>query len=481
MKPTLHMTDILSISPILTLLIFSLLLLLLETFFPKKTRSFAYWLTILGLGISLACTYISPGSQNPLLTYWVKFDPLSQFFSQFFCLIGIAVAVISAAFFRKFPSSEGEHYFFLFSAVFGLTLMSISADFLTLFIGIETLSLTLYVWCAYKKEWSFSKESGVKYFLMGALSTAYLLYGIALIYGALGTTQLDQMGENYHQLVETEKHLFLGGIALVTLALAFEAAVVPFHFWAPDTYAGASTPVTAFMAVGTKAGAFAALIRLFPQSLGLFHPLWNGAMGFLAILTLFYANFVAIRQTQLRRFFAYSGISQAGYLWMGLVVGTPEALSALLYYLIVYTTATLCCFIGVVLIDKGDKDPLISEFAGLYKRAPVLCGLLTFALLTLAGIPPTAGFLGKFALLLQTYESGYTELAFFGVAMSVFSAYYYLGIVRTLYRTNDLIDESGQDQQRGLQLLGIAGTVILLIFLICPGQIEEYLGRVIGS
>lgn len=399
--------DILSIAPLLIILLTALVLLLVESFC-------AFWIAIAGVSLALIATLYAPESANPLLAAWVKYDALAKFFNCLFLIIGLASCLLASAFFSRFQATRSEYYFLLLSALFGLMLIGSSADFLTLFLGVETLSLSLYVMCGYMKKWEMSGEAALKYFLMGSLAAAFLLYGIALIYGATGTTSLTA-------LVPSASPLFLGGIALVTLALAFEAALVPFHIWAPDVYDGAPTPVTAFMAVGTKAGAFAAFSRII-----LHDPLWSEGIALLAIPSLIYANFVAMRQTQLRRFFAYSGISQAGFLLLPIAAGSQ---SALLFYLIVYSLATLGCFAVLALLDKNSEGVTLNDLSGLFFRAPWLAGFFALCLLTLAGIPPTAGFFAKFYLFKVAFEAGYYALVVIALLTTLLAAYYYVRLI----------------------------------------------------
>ena len=284
--------------------------------------------------------------------------------------------------------------------------------------------------CGYMKKWEMSHESSLKYFLMGALAAAFLLYGIALIYGATGTTRLSALLPAYQALTSTQGTvLFLSGIALVTLALCFEAAVVPFHVWAPDVYDGAPTPVTAFMAVGTKVGAFAAFARVFMDALPNFNPLWNETIALLAYPTLIYANFVALKQTQLRRFFAYSGISHAGFLLIPLAAGTPDSLTALLFYLVVYALATLGCFAVLALLDGRREGVMLNDLHGLFRRSPFLSGFFALCLLTLAGIPGTPGFFAKFYLFKVAFEAKYYALIVVALLTTILAAYYYLRII----------------------------------------------------
>lgn len=418
----MNLVDLYALSPLLILLTTALILLLVESFTEEFAKKSSAWIALLGIAIALFAAYNAPVSGNPLLTPWLKFDPLARLFNLFFLSIGLGTTLLGSAFFQRFKgTTQGEYYFLLLAALFGLMMIGSSADFLTLFLGIETLSLALYVMCGYMKTWERSHESALKYFLMGALAAAFLLYGIALIYGATGTTRLPMTAQ--------ANPLFLSGLALVTLALCFEAAVVPFHQWAPDVYDGAPTPVTAFMAVGTKVGAFAAFARVFLDPMFKVNPLWNEGVALLAIATLIYANFVALCQTNMRRFFAYSGIAQAGFLLIPLIAGTPQSLNALLFYLIIYAFATLGCFAVLALLDDRSEGVEMNDVKGLFKKAPFLAAFFSLCLLTLAGIPPTAGFFAKFYLFKVAFEAKYYLLVIVALLTTLLSAYYYLRIV----------------------------------------------------
>lgn len=434
MNLTLSLNDLLALSPLLILLGGALLVLLIETFASEESKKVAPWVTLGVILVALWSGLTAPGSDHPLLTPWLNFDALSRFFTVFFLLIGFASTCLAAAFFERFMvKSEGEYFFLLLSALFGLLLISGSADFLTLFLGIETLSLSLYILCGYMKKWKLAQESSLKYFLMSALATAFLIYGIALVYGGTGSTRYADLLPAYQGLTGSSKTLFLSGISLVTLGLAFKAAIVPFHVWAPDVYDGAPTPVTAFMAVGTKVGAFAAFTRVFLGALPGFDSIWNEGIALLAYPTLIYANLVALRQTQLRRFFAYSGISHAGFLLIPLAAGTSESMPALLFYLVVYALATLGAFAVIAFLDNRSHGVFLNDLYGLYKQAPFQAVILTICLLTLAGIPPTAGFFAKLFIFKVAFEAGYYALVIVGLLTTILSAFYYFRIVSVMF------------------------------------------------
>lgn len=464
----LSVTDFAVLSPLLILLGAALVLLLVESFAEEFSKKTARFIALGALFGALYAATLALSSDNVLLTHWLRFDSMARFFTSFFLLIGIFSVFLSISFFKRFDATHGEYYFLLLSAISGLILIGSSADFLTLFLGLETLSISLYVLCGYIKKWELSHEAALKYFLMGALAAAFLLYGIALVYGAVGTTRFDALYEGYKNLATTqEKTLFLSGIILVTVGFAFKAAIVPFHTWAPDVYDGAPTPVTAFMAVGTKVGAFSALVVVFFKALPQFDAHWNQGVALLAYPTLIYANFVALKQTQMRRFFAYSGISHAGFLLIPIAVGTAEAYDSLLFYLVVYSIATLGAFAILTFWDDRSEGVMLEDLHGLFKRAPWQAGILTICLMTLAGIPPTVGFFAKFYIFKVAFQAGYMGLVIVGLLTTILSFYYYLRIVSVM------LSEQENDNRKpfvtwGAVTVAVVSFVTLFAFSLFP-------------
>lgn len=438
MNSILTWNDAYALSPLIIILIGSLVILLIESYTVNFAKKFSWIVALVTLLAAFYPTYVLVDAQHPLLVAWLRFDEPARFFSLLFLIIGIASTLLAASFFKRFEVeysklTHGEFYFLLLSSIVGLLLIAAAADFLTLFLGLETLSIALYIMCGYMKKWEFSHEAAMKYFLIGALGAAFLLYGIALVYGAIGTTQFSQLLPGYQSL-STSQHTFLfyGGIALITVGLAFKAAIVPFHVWAPDVYDGAPNPVTAFMSVGTKAGAFAAFAIVFLLFLPNFSTWWNEGISILAIPTLIYANYVALQQTQLRRFFAYSGISHAGYMLIPIAAGTADSLAALEFYLVVYSLATLGCFAVLAFLDNRSEGVQLEDLRGLFRRAPFLAGIFSLCLLTLAGIPPTAGFFAKLFILKVGFDAGYYALVLIALLVTILSAYYYLRVVSVM-------------------------------------------------
>ncbi len=464
--------DIVFLSPLIILLIGALVLLLQISFYPSKITSFL--LTLLTFFLSFILLNSSITTDNALLTAWLKNDRLSLIFTNIFLIIGAVSACFANCFFNKFDSEScGEYYFLLIASVFGLILIGAAADFLTLFLGLETLSIALYVLCGYMKKWTISHEASIKYFLMGSLGTAFLLYGIALIYGAAHTTNFDKLLSAYQN--SRESILFFGGIALVTLGLLFKATVVPFHGFAPDVYEGATTPVTAFMAVGTKIGAFAALIRIFLEALPHVNTIWNESMALLFFPTVIYANIVAIRQTNLRRFFAYSGISHAGYLLIPFAAGLKTGIPSILFYLVVYGIATLGAFAVLTILDKEKRGLYLDDLNGLFSKSPFLATLLILALLTLAGIPPTVGFFAKFYIFKIGFQAGYIGLVAVGLIMTIFSAYYYLRIISRMLMKEEDSSKTDIFKSEIVFCLGAVSFVLMILFSVAPDLLLKLL------
>lgn len=426
MKPTFsHLnfngTDIWTMSPFLTLMVGILVLILCAAFCRKESFQRGWIISFITLGIALGTLFVASESQNLCLNHWLRCDSYAHVFSYFILCIGISVIVLTISDFTN------EFYAFLLAGVFGLLLVAQAADFLTLFLGIETLSLSSYILCAYLKENRLAMESGIKYFLTGSVAAAFFLYGVALIYGATGTTQLSALRVN----IESHSpnfYLLWGGLAFISVGLCFKAAIFPFHFYASDVYEGASNPVAAFITLGAKAGAFMALAEVFILFAPSPHPLFIQGIVFLSLITLIYANGVMIQQTRIRRFIAYSGISHAGFMLILIAVGTLEALSALESYVIMYASATWGVF---ACLNRHIND--IADLQGLFYKYPLRANVLTVCLLTLAGIPPTWGFFAKFYIFKVAFESGFTLWVIVSLLTTLFSLFAYMRLISMLF------------------------------------------------
>jgi NADH-quinone oxidoreductase subunit N len=343
-------------------------------------------------------------------------------------LAAMVAAVLGGEYVERTALASGEFYALLLVAALGAMVMAGSRDLILLFLGLETLSIPLYVLAAFARADLRSQEAGMKYFLLGAFSTAFFLYGIALVFGASGATSLSALA------AAQPSPLLRIGVGLLLVGLGFKAAVVPFHAWAPDVYEGAPLPVTAYMAVIAKVGAFAALLRLAPAALAAVGTEWTAVIGAASVLTMALGNFAALLQTSVKRLLAYSSIAHAGFMLIGISAGTPQAAGAVAFYLVAYALMTLGAF-GVVLMvaRSGEEADQVADLTGLAWRSPPLAAAMALFMISLAGLPPTAGFFAKFYVFAAALDAGQTALAVIGVLTSVVSAYFYLRVVYTMF------------------------------------------------
>jgi NADH-quinone oxidoreductase subunit N len=460
MNLSLSFVDWLSISPMIVLTGFALLILLLEIFAGERGQKVIELVAVVGLLSVGFCLYTNHGSENPLLTRWLRFDAFSWFFQFLFLGIGIGVIGIAHAYFKRIEASKGEFFFLLLGALLGLFLISSASDFLTLFLGLETLSLALYVLCGYLKSSKKGQEASIKYFLTGAIATSLLLFGIALMYGATGSTHFETVQKAIPGVQAGESYLLLAGMGLLSVGLLFKATIVPFHMWAPDVYEGAPTPVTAFMSCATKAGAFAALAAII-FTLGPVMGLWPAMLGFFIYPTLIYANFVALCQSDLRRFFAYSGISHAGFLLIPLVVDSDLSFFAISYYLVIYVAATLGAFAVLVDLKENDESLNTKNIQGLFYHRPFCGVVLSCCLLTLAALPPGPGFFAKFYLFKAAFSAGAYGLVLLGLLTSLLSAVYYLRLMRLILTPSGVNERKTPVWSSRLIALGALSVMIL--------------------
>lgn len=462
----MNLQDYLSISPLMVLLIGGLVLILMESFCEVFTKKWAFPVTSIIIALAFAAFLYAPAVTHPLMSPFLVSDSFSRYFTAFFLITGFLSIWMSASYFLDKKETLGEYHFLVTASLAGLILIASSNDFITLFIGLEILSISLYVLVAYLKSNNRAHEAAIKYFLLGSLSTSLFLFGVALIYGAVGSTSFQGLLGKYQALPEPQSYLFLSGASLVTLGLFFKAAVLPFHLWAPDVYEGASSPVTAFLAVASKAGGFAGLARIFLLTLPGFDLRWNAAVEFLAIATIIFANVLAIRQRTFRRFFAYSGISHSGFLLIALAAGGPAAIPAMLFYLAIYAIATLGAFATLISLDTGSSDLRLDRFEGLFSKRPYLALGLSLCLLTLAGFPPLPGFFAKLALFLVAYNAGLIALIAVGLLMTVFSAYYYFRIIALMFKGSSTVlkGEPGTFSALAVTFVSFVFLIYLTIF-----------------
>jgi NADH-quinone oxidoreductase subunit N len=387
------------------------------------------------IAMGLSIWVWEPGVERPIIEGSLTVDTLALGLSMLFYVAGLVCVVLSIRAIAPHEAGHGEYHSLLLGSITGMVVLAQSSDLITLFVGLELLSIPLYVLCATELKRSTSLESGLKYLVIGSVGSATLLYGLALVYGATGAMQFNAIADAIGSAdLPVTDPLLLTGIALTIVGLAFKASVAPFHQWTPDVYQGAPTPITTFMAVATKAAAFAIFLRLLGHALGDAQPDWGPALAALAAVTIVVGNVGAIAQRSLKRLLAWSSVAQAGYLLAGVVVGTTLGLQATVFYLAVYLVMNVAAFAVVIARERVSEhgDDLLS-LENLGRTQPWLAGPMTIAMLSLAGFPVTAGFIGKFYLIDASVAGDYTWLGIVIVVGSVISLAYYLRVVAVMW------------------------------------------------
>lgn len=422
------------LTPEIAMAILTLILLAVGLLIPRGSGMLS--LTVFGLLGILAYTVFDfyTGQNNTFLQGMYYRDQFAVFFKILFLVAALLVVLSSGDYVQKLPAHKGEFYALLVAATLGMMLMAGAGDLITLYVGLELMTISFYVMVAYWVNDGRSSEAGIKYLVLGATSSAILLYGISLIYGLTGTTLLSQIAQSLGNTVTPTTIL---ATVFLLAGFGFKISLVPFHMWAPDIYEGAPTPVTAFLAVASKAAAFAALIRVYVITMNSqsFSVTGQNLIMVLAILTMILGNLVAIPQKNIKRLLAYSSVAQAGYLMVGIIAGDVAGVKGVLFYAMTYVFANLGAFAVATHIGQAQGSDEIKDFAGLAKRSPVAAAVMTACLLSLAGIPPLAGFVGKFYLFSAVMNQGFTVIAYIGFVMSMVSVYYYLSVVKVMYLT----------------------------------------------
>jgi NADH-quinone oxidoreductase subunit N len=427
------------LSPLIALVVGSVVVLMVGLFRPAFARlTLVPALTAVTLltAIGLTIWIWEPGDVAPIIEGALAVDTLALGLSMLFYVAGLVTVVLSLRANAPREAGHGEYHSLLLGSIAGMVVLASAENLITLFIGFELLSIPLYVLCATELRKRESLEAGLKYLVVGSVGSATLLYGLAMIYGAAGSMQFGQIARALggDGPLSVSDPLLLTGIGLALVGLAFKASVAPFHQWTPDVYQGAPTPITAFMAVATKAAAFAIFLRLFYQALGLAQLDWAPALAILAATTIVVGNVGALAQRSLKRMLAWSSIAQAGYLLVGVVVGTRLGLEATAFYLAVYLAMNLAAFAVVVARERvSEHGDDLASFENLGQTNPWLAWPMTIAMLSLAGFPATGGFIGKFFLIDAAVSGAYTWLGIAIVVGSVLSLAYYLRVVAAMW------------------------------------------------
>lgn len=450
---TLPNVDLLAILPQIIIVAGALLVLMADALLAggQARRHVLPSLTLLTLLVSAAAAlWLGLGSGA---AHAFQNMAVADGYATAFALVILAAAVLGVLLawevLPQVSQQLGSYYALLLLAVSGMITMAAATDLVVVFLALEILSLALYILVGFNRQQPRSAEASLKYFLLGAFASGFFLYGAALIYGATGTTNLSAIAAALTGRGGSDLMLY-GGTALLIVGFGFKVALVPFHMWTPDAYQGAPTPVTAFMSVGAKAAGFAAFLRVFFTALPVAHELWGWAVAVLAALTMTLGNIAALRQLSLKRMLAYSSIAHAGYAAVGLVAGTGQGLSAVLFYLFAYTFMNIGAFAVVTAAERsGENDVMQGQLAGLADRQPLLAAATAVFMFSLAGVPPLAGFFGKFYVFSAAMAGGWGWLVVIGVVNSVISAFYYLRVTVEMYFAAPLATLAGDRRSGG--------------------------------
>lgn len=470
--------------PLFILILTGLLLVLGEAFSRGKHGSRLMGLAVAGsVAAALAGIFfyrlLAPGEERQLMSGMLVADRFGYLFIVLISFATAITALVSARYQEEYEWESGDYYAVLLMSASGMGIMAMSSDLVSVFLGLETMSLGVYVLTAAKRRSLRGTEAAMKYFLMGAVATAFLLYGIALVYGATGHTNLDSIAASLDGVQNLG--LLTVGIFLLIVAFGFKIAAIPFHMWAPDAYEGAPTPVTGFMAAAVKASAFAVILRVFGDTFGsdvlaMGRTGWTSIMAILAAITMTLGNVAAIRQENIKRMLAYSSISHAGIILVGVITVAlgveDQGMPGVIYYLLAYTVTTLGAFAVVAWVgSRGRERVLIDDWAGLAAQHPGAALAMTIFMLSLGGIPPTAGFFGKFYVFktaMEVQSQGLLWLVAIGVVNSAISIYYYLRVVMAMY-FRPAVDEFRPLRSGAITLVLILCALAIFEMGIMPG------------
>jgi NADH-quinone oxidoreductase subunit N len=483
--------------PALSLALGACILLIVDLSVPKERKEITLTLALIGVGVSFAITLLSLGERSTAFMGMYLADAFTGLVNLVVLAATFIGLLIAYDYLQRTGMNRGEYYPLLLMSASGAMFMGSAGDLVTLLVALELLSIPLYILSGFRRPDLRSEESAMKYFLLGAFSSGFLVYGIALVYGALGTTNLGEIFARVQAEQYVSPFLLLVGTALLLVGLGFKVAVVPFHVWTPDVYQGAPTAVTAYMSVTAKVGGFAALLRLMtvslptftvgalpevaPEQTVLIHAAWQDTVAILAALTMILGNFVAIAQRDIKRLLAYSSIAHGGYLMMAVAAagtfrvtgdefGTPaislalaeEALRGALIYLAAYAFTNIGAFAVGMAVERSDATgTLLDDFAGLGRAKPFLAAAMTIFMLSLTGIPLTGGFVGKWFVFFSTLNAGLSLLALIGVLTSVVSAYYYLRVIVKMWLESGEGEASAPPRLAGAIALCTAATLII--------------------
>lgn len=420
--------------PELVLTFLGCLIFIVDPFISKENKSFLGWLGLAGLMVAIFYSLGLWGRNEIIFSGMYAVDKFAVFFKILLLVVTSLTILISLRYLVVEDINMGEYYGLVILTTLGMVIMSAGTDLISIYLGLELMSLSLYVLSGFIRRDPKSQEAALKYFLLGAFTSGILLYGIVLLYGITGTTNLNEISKFLTQKEMTFSIPLVLSMILLVTGLGFKISFVPFHMWVPDVYEGAPTSITAYMSVGTKAAGFAALLRIFMIGIVILKPHWTILLWLLAVFTMTAGNIIAIAQKSLKRMLAYSSIAHAGYILVGFIAGNEIGLAAVLFYLVAYVFMNIAAFSMIILLCReGNRGDQISDFTGISKTNPYVAFAFIIIFMSLAGIPPTAGFVGKLYLFAAAIETNFIWLAIIGLLNTIFAIYYYFRVVMGMY------------------------------------------------
>lgn len=447
------LTDTLNIAPIAGTIVLSLIVILINAL-KKNPLQAEYWVSVLGIAVNIALAVWTFPVRGTAFEGTILTGGFASLTSGLFLVAAGITIILSKDYIEKIGIAHGEFYHLIIMATAGMMTFAAGTDLVVTFIGLELMSVSLYALASFSRRMPKANEAALKYFLLGAFASGFFLYGIALIYGMTGSTNILAIAQNI-AAYKTEP-LFLVGAGLLLVGFAFKVGAVPFHMWVPDVYEGSPTMVSAFMSTGAKASAFAALLLVFTATFDFNHESMNTVLAVLAVASMLVGNIVAIAQSNVKRMLAYSSIAHAGYMLIGITAGGELSLAGVLFYLISYVFTNLGAFGIASMIENAEQQGTdLENFRGLYYRRPLLAVLMGVFMFSLIGIPPLAGFFGKYYIFIAAIEKGYTWLTIIGVITSMISVYYYLRVVVLMFF------QTAEETER--PAVAVDGTVALLL------------------
>ena len=472
----ISLTDLTPIIPEIIVLLTAFTVLLVDLFAAKNNRSLTMAVTtIIGLLLAMFAETQLHGKDITGFYGTVVADDFSILFEFIYMSVAIVTVFVSRHYIAENEMNFGEYYVLLLTAVSGMMFMTSGLDLLVIFIGLEVMSISSYILVGMKRKVAEANEAALKYLLLGAFSTGFLLYGISLLYGATGSTLLPTI------ITEIQKNgsgnpLVIVGMALVVVAMSFKIAIVPFHMWTPDVYTGAPTPVTGFLSGAAKAAGFAVFIRVLMTGIPLDSANWGNLLWLLAVLTMTVGNVMALQQNEVKRMLAYSSIAHAGYVLVAIVVGSTSAISGVIFYSCAYALMGTGAFGILTIRDAGRVPRTFDDLAGYGKRNPTLALLMSLFIFSLVGLPLTAGFIGKFQIFSAALQEGWIWLTVIGILNSALSVYYYLRVIMFMYMREGALPEGAMvsGNTSGFAMTGLLGTAVAVLYLgIFPDRILE--------